>query len=734
MFLNGLMLLGLSAAVVPLVLHLLSRARYRTVDWGAMMFLRGADARQRQSTRFNQVLLVMVRMGVVALVAFAMARPVVRGAWFGAASQQPLTAAIVLDCSASMSFDENGRSRFELARGAARQVLAGLRRGDRAILIRAGREPSQQDLRPTPELRAVDARLASFQPEHGRADLVDALNVAWERLAAHEPTHRQVYVITDRQALSWRGAEGFKPPWLNQPRDASVPTDVFVIPIGSPAADNMVVERVDVIDPPAIKGQPVELDVRIRNYGAVQRASLPLVVRAGERKLFETKVNLAPDASATFRAQIKEGFAAAGSHVVTASITSTGYTADDRLDTVVDVIEPVRVLVLSGDERPPGALRSESDYVRVALAPYQTATGKPGRDPCVVEVKPVEQWADVYLPGYDVVILANVERFDPGQARQLEQFVYAGGGVLIAPGNLSRVDNYNDRFYRGGAGLLPAELSPATPGDWSQATSLLGWRPEHPVFRFLRGRPDPLPSSTIGRYFPARPRQPEARSLAEFASGWPLLIEATRQELERRGRVILITTPLDIDWGNLPFSSFYLPFMQSLVRYLAGGTVDDRNLSPGEPIVATFEASQAGKTVTLQPPGDDSKPVPLEVTSLGGQAEARYANTRIPGEYTLTVPQAGSAPPQTLHYVVTAPRDESDLSQLSEDRWRQLSRSLGLERLDAAEQSIPTVMAESRDGREVWATLLCAALVLGVVELAMARAFTQTGGDEGTAA
>src|SRR3954466_3092395 len=125
MFQNPLLLIGVGAAVVPLVLHLLSRARYRNVDWGAMMFLRGADARQRQSTRFNQVLLVLVRMGIVALLAFPLARPVVRGAWFGTAKPQQLTAAIVLDCSASMAFDENGRSRFELARGAARQLLAG---------------------------------------------------------------------------------------------------------------------------------------------------------------------------------------------------------------------------------------------------------------------------------------------------------------------------------------------------------------------------------------------------------------------------------------------------------------------------------------------------------------------------------------------------------------------------------------------------------------------------------
>ncbi|CAA9440331.1 MAG: hypothetical protein AVDCRST_MAG64-4111, partial [uncultured Phycisphaerae bacterium] len=39
MFANPYMLVGLSLAVLPVVIHLLSRARYRTVDWGAMMFL-----------------------------------------------------------------------------------------------------------------------------------------------------------------------------------------------------------------------------------------------------------------------------------------------------------------------------------------------------------------------------------------------------------------------------------------------------------------------------------------------------------------------------------------------------------------------------------------------------------------------------------------------------------------------------------------------------------------------
>ena len=95
--------------------------------------------------------------------------------------------------------------------------------------------------------------------------------------------------------------------------------------------------------------------------------------------------------------------------MLSAEITTSGYRLDDRLDSVIDVIEPVKVLIVSGDERP-GAFRSEVDFLRWALAPHQAAH-RAGADPCSVEVVPVEQWTGADLEKYQVAILANIERF-----------------------------------------------------------------------------------------------------------------------------------------------------------------------------------------------------------------------------------------------------------------------------------------------------------------------------------
>src|SRR4051794_16123402 len=87
MFLNVTMLAGIAGALLPLVVHLLSRSRYRTVDWGAMIFLQGAEAKAFQGARVKQWALLLLRMTLIASLAMALSRPVMRGRWGGAGAR-----------------------------------------------------------------------------------------------------------------------------------------------------------------------------------------------------------------------------------------------------------------------------------------------------------------------------------------------------------------------------------------------------------------------------------------------------------------------------------------------------------------------------------------------------------------------------------------------------------------------------------------------------------------------
>jgi hypothetical protein len=720
MFLNATMLAGVAGALVPLVLHLLSRSRYRTVEWGAMMFLDGAEPRVMQSARLKQVVILLLRMGIVALLAMALAQPVLRGRWGGLARDGRVNAVIVLDCSASMLFDENGKTRMELARSAVLNVLESLRESRATVVLTGSREPELLGP-PTTDLQQLAQKVLALPEPSGQARLDAAIDRAVQVLDDGGGPNREVYVVCDRQALNWRGldAGALADKWRAGAggADARPVTRFFVIPVGSEKSENVAIESVELVNPPAIRDQPAEVEVRVRNHGRVHRGNLEL--RIDDKP---TTVSVGAEAVSTLRVPVR--FSAPGPRLVTATLTGTGLKFDDRMQAAIDVVEPIRVLIVSGDER--GLpLQNESDFLRVALAPKAAearqkgdADARPRGDPCRVDVEPAERWDAEKLRNYQVLVLANVPDLTHPQAVAIEQFVYEGGGLWVAPGSLTRPDVYNLLLHRDGAGVLPVRLLPPTAEDGSEATTLQGISDfDHPLFRFLKGRPDPIPLVTIGRYFPADVRGRDARVLAQYGSGRPFLVESPAG----RGRVLVATTALDADWGTLPLSNFYLPFTQSSARHLTSGLLADRNLSPDAPIVARFGPGTDVTKATVTLPTGDARPLPVT------RGEVRFSRTQQPGVYTLILDGTMPDWQKRIRYVVRTPPAESDLTPLSNKDWADLERALSFERVEPARESIAAAVSAARGGRELWLTMVGVVIALSLVELAVVRRWAGEG-------
>src|SRR5438132_4391035 len=75
-FLSPYMLWGAVAAGIPVVLHLFYRSRYRTVPWAAMKFLLTSIEQTSRRMKFQELLLLLLRVTLLVLLALAMARPI----------------------------------------------------------------------------------------------------------------------------------------------------------------------------------------------------------------------------------------------------------------------------------------------------------------------------------------------------------------------------------------------------------------------------------------------------------------------------------------------------------------------------------------------------------------------------------------------------------------------------------------------------------------------------------
>ena len=101
-FLFPLYLLGLAALSVPILLHLRNRELKKVVPFSSLRFLKPTKIQQQQRSKLENLLLLLLRCAILALLAFAFGRPFFRQELMKDLVGQSQQAVILIDTSASM--------------------------------------------------------------------------------------------------------------------------------------------------------------------------------------------------------------------------------------------------------------------------------------------------------------------------------------------------------------------------------------------------------------------------------------------------------------------------------------------------------------------------------------------------------------------------------------------------------------------------------------------------------
>src|SRR6516162_6464819 len=121
--LNAAMLLGLAGLAIPPIIHLLNRRRYDVVDWGAMQFLQVSETTRRRLL-IEEILLMLLRMGLIAVLVLALAAPYAVLPNFPSLGKRPnRDVVLVFDGSASMGYvGKDGQTPHEAAKDWAKTI------------------------------------------------------------------------------------------------------------------------------------------------------------------------------------------------------------------------------------------------------------------------------------------------------------------------------------------------------------------------------------------------------------------------------------------------------------------------------------------------------------------------------------------------------------------------------------------------------------------------------------
>ena len=700
LFGNPVFLYGLTAAAVPVIIHFIHTHRAKIKPFSTLRFLRFSVRKHARKFRMENLLLLFLRMGVIALIALAFAEPVMKVSKFPLAGKgAPSSVVVILDNSYSMGYREEGISLFDMALETGIDILDTLDASDEITIILMNEEADVIFKEFTHDVPLAKEHLTGAKLSYKGTNAGKTLKKAFELLKESENANMEIHLLSDFRENGWHGLFEEGNYLLPAELEISEEVGVYLVPFGKANAANVFIENVDLPPYRQVAGVPVEFSVKIVNAGTKPVDEIITLSVDGIKKL-KVPVLLKPG---TEKVKMTHTFREPALYAGKVSIRGDRLIQDDSRYFDIQVEDKINVLCVDGSPSSVSAL-AESFYIVAALSPVS------GCSSIVPERIEVSQLKSSDLFKYGVIVFCNVPYLEGADLINIERYLKAGGNLILFLGSMVSPDKYNKWEF------VPSQiLNPeGYPGRESYFNlGIIDYT--HPVFRKFNfpGNGD----LTIPRFYQCYSVKevPGCRILARFSNGFPAFLERSYGE----GKVIMVTTTAGSDWTNLPLRAVYLPLVHQMVHYMSGRKAEEKYLI-GQPVNLRTAPGEPGRITVTNPAGAKFALVPSPWKDFGLTV---FRETELPGIYRVS---GISLPNRKKRFAVNLNTVESILARINLSAAEKLFGRIPVTIIDNPGE-LPSIVKRSRQGQELWSKLLLLAMILFIAELFLSNRMSRKG-------
>jgi len=732
-FITPLLLLGTLSAGIPVILHLLTRARAAEVPFPTLRLLRAGMVRTARRRKVQHWLLLALRSTLLMLLAISVAEPVSRSVsgWIAGTGQAVV---ILLDNSLSMAATDGKTTSLAQAKIEAATLLGGDDKPSLAAFINT--TGSLGDVTMSDHLDSLRRRLDRTAISYAQASLGPRLAQAVRALNDAASPHKTIYLLSDLQTDSFSHLPG--PDALAGVEDLQI----MLIDTGRKDVNNVGIEKL-AVDGLAIVDQEMRFTATLVNSSATERViDVSLQVDNGQvGSRVRLRLGAAGTGSSTAEARFRHIFRDFGWVSGQVVIDQADDLDEDNVRRFALHVGPViRSLIVRRVAEPslPAALDATT-MLEMALDPYGNQDKAWSIVPSVVGM---EQFSAADLRECDVAFFCGVPGFSEAQGRAIESFVRRGGAVAFFLGERVDIDSYNFTLIEqaGSDGpLLPlrleevtGQLGPAAPSIQSDWIDI-----DHPLFSGLYAGMDTYPRILVQRYFRLSGTSRLAHILIRLANGDPLLAE-------RRfglGTAMICATGASAHWSDLPATGLFLPMVVRFSLQSRQGRLGKSGYEASSKVSIRplLERSGPGairdpkEVVVVFPPSSTQleagvAELPIHANLEGAVTE--FTQTDQPGFYRWNIAGATESDGRPGGvFAVNAYGPESRLQKMPADEAKAILLGAGVKRVHLAESIAEARRAATAEaeGRNWWDLLLAAAIVILIAEATVANRLGLTG-------
>ncbi len=445
-FINLSLLAGTARVALPIVLHLIMRRRPKLLEFPALRFIQKRLDMNRRRLRLRHLLLLLLRAGAIALLAFALARPSVKLASAVGSQEAPVAAALVFDAAPRMEYRHENHTRLEDARELGQWLLAQL--------------PEQS------EIAVVDTRLgatAAFAADRGAAKeritrletvpnsqpLPVAIDAAVKLLRQSKLERKELYIFTDLSRGAWPEEQQAA---LQQSLAEVGGLGVYVLDVGIANPTDYGLGQVQLSGEVLSSRSKLTLSVPLSCIGPAAPKIVELNLLDADRKLQKSGQQTGEAVPGEMRPiEFQLSDLGPGTHQGFVRIVGQdGLAADDTRYFTVAVRPAWRLLIVTTNTP-----HSYARFLTEALAP--TLWRKLGQARFDCDVCDIGELAKRSLADYSAVCLLDPSQLEPATWKKLADFAAEGRGVAIFLGRNAApsVESFNDAEAQK---LLPGKL------------------------------------------------------------------------------------------------------------------------------------------------------------------------------------------------------------------------------------------------------------------------------------
>ena len=574
--------------LIPIIIHLLHRQRFRRVRWGAMQFLLNAIKKTQRRIRLENLLLLLIRILIMVFLAFAIARPLLKSYAWAVPFDSNTNYIFVMDVSYSMGYQRATSSALKIAKRKAVEMLEKIQFSseDTFTLILLSEYPEVPLKSAKKRETAVDAIEKIDSTDYGTS-MPRTFQLIEDRIRLSENVDKRVYLFTDMQRGAWDTSNDQEFARFQKQLEKLSKDDrirFYFIDVGEESAANFAVVGIETSDRAPIVKSRSTFTVQLYNFSDAPVQKLAVSMSVNGANTAERDVSIDPRSLATVA--FDHEFHEPGPYRIRFSTEHDFLSKDDARYLALDVKDAVRILLVDGN--PGNTLDSGTKFLQLALDPtgeghlYQLDVKTP-------DTLPVED-----LDRYEAIFIADAQFISPEKLEKIRDFVRVGGGLFIALGPRVDKEFYNKEMWEEGKGLMPARLLEVRGVERElielgreTGVRMHQVRADHLLWRTFREAKlaEMLSEIEFGQYW-GMDNFGEETVLARFQD--PTNTPAFLEKKYGEGRVVLYGSTLNKDWTLFPTRNPYLPIMIDAARLLGSRPLSNRNLFIGESIHFSF--------------------------------------------------------------------------------------------------------------------------------------------------